>query len=394
MKEDKSLLRAIHEKEIEAENIKNELARIKIDTLNTEAHSSQLTEKLEDANEELKVKDKEIQQSANGIRRRNNEIESKMNKVGRLNRKYEKMMEGVEEEEPLGPLQGTIKRLQNNIKNEELELQQIQKVWLVDQSRLIKMIGNSNFIQEQNSELSARLNILLQKKVRVLQSIYTHESELKSIEKSTHTMHKDMARLNDFINENSTLQESILNENTIMEKEFAQEIKELEFESSQMEAKIDYVKQAKIQVQQDIFEVEKEFLHWEKKIRLEKETKNALDSSEEMKEIKGMEKEIHRMQNRMESINREEEKLIRDMEQTIYRKEDIAVKFSKKKNHNEIGKHSMSTAEMKKKTVELRTHSKQIEKLMTQVILCANDFLGNQRIDHFYSFFTPLCTVC
>ena len=43
------------------------------------------------------------------ITKRHNEIEIKMNKVDCLNRKYEQMLDGVEEEEHLGPLESAIK---------------------------------------------------------------------------------------------------------------------------------------------------------------------------------------------------------------------------------------------------------------------------------------------
>lgn len=369
-KEDKGLLKKIHEKEIEAANIHNELARIKIDTINTKTHNSQLQEKLVEATDELKVKDKETEQLEIDVRRRNNEIETKMNNVDRLNRKYEKMVESTDDPEPLGPLEGAIKSLKREIETKEGELQQTQRHWLMDQSKLVQIIGETNATQERNAELNARLNILSHKKLRILQNIHTSESQSKSIKNNMSGMHKDMARLNDLISETSKTHVDVMNENTIKQKEFQHELKDLEAESNEIEKRINDAKEAKDQIINDIIEVQRQVLTWEKKIQLEKETRNALDSSEEMKEIKGMEKEIHRMKHRLSNIDRDQESIIREMEQAIYRKEDIAVKFSNK-NDSKGGskKKSISSADLKKKSLELKENLNQINKMTEEVCI-------------------------
>ena len=370
--EDKQLLRSIHEKEMEAADIQNELARIDIDTLNTKAHSEQLKEKLDEALKEVKVKDMKIEQIETDIKRRNKEIETKMNNVDRLNRKYDKMLEGMDEPEPLGPLEGTIKSSMKDIENEDNDLQRMQQEWLQDQSKLIEAVNSANSIQEQNTELNARLNILRQKRQRVLQNIHMNKSESKAIDNTMKDKHKDMARLNDLIGESTKSQENISDEITIMEKEFAHELKDLETKSLEIDAKIRQVNEVKGRALNDIVEIQRDIFEWEKKIKLEKETRDALDSSEELNEIRGMEKEIHRMKHKLDQINREQEKLIREMEQAIHRKEDIAVKFSNKNKKkigvgSDSGKTFLTKDGLKRKHVELKNHLKQIDKIMVDV---------------------------
>ena len=257
--EDKQLLRSIHEKEMEAADIQNELARIDIDTLNTKAHSEQLKEKLDEALKEVKVKDMKIEQIETDIKRRNKEIETKMNNVDRLNRKYDKMLEGMDEPEPLGPLEGTIKSSMKDIENEDNDLQRMQQEWLQDQSKLIEAVNSANSIQEQNTELNARLNILRQKRQRVLQNIHMNKSESKAIDNTMKDKHKDMARLNDLIGESTKSQENISDEITIMEKEFAHELKDLETKSLEIDAKIRQVNEVKGRTLDDIVEIQRDF---------------------------------------------------------------------------------------------------------------------------------------
>ena len=60
---------------------------------------------------DLTEKDKLIEKYQMEIRQRNDEIEKKMYRVDRLNRKYDKMMDGVEDEESMGPLEASIKNI-------------------------------------------------------------------------------------------------------------------------------------------------------------------------------------------------------------------------------------------------------------------------------------------
>jgi hypothetical protein len=65
---------------------------------------------------------------------------------------------------------------------------------------------------------------------------------------------------------------------------------------------------------------------WEKKIQLGKETQNALDPNTGATEMREMTMEIHRMKLRYESMLKVQEKMIEEMEKSVYRRESIAVK--------------------------------------------------------------------
>ena len=165
-KQEKVFIAAVHEKEIQAADIKNELARIKVDTLNTEAHNVQLRDTMEKCVIELREKDKLIEKYQMEIRQRNDEIEKKMYRVDRLNRKYEKMLDGVEDEESMGPLEASIKSINKEIDLEDEKCEQAQKTWLRDQTMLVQTASETDEISEKNSELRAKVNIMSQKRVR------------------------------------------------------------------------------------------------------------------------------------------------------------------------------------------------------------------------------------
>jgi len=116
-REEKSILVKIHDKEIESATILNEIARLDIDRLNTQAHNTQLEEKLNDELATLKSTEARIDVQESEIRRCNDEIEKKTIRVAKLNREYNKMVEDCDDEEPTGPLESTIKSLSKEIED-------------------------------------------------------------------------------------------------------------------------------------------------------------------------------------------------------------------------------------------------------------------------------------
>ena len=62
----------------EEANLQNEEARIRVDSLNTEAHNLQLRETLRKAEEEMDARDRLIEKYQLEIRQRNDDIEKKV----------------------------------------------------------------------------------------------------------------------------------------------------------------------------------------------------------------------------------------------------------------------------------------------------------------------------
>jgi chromosome segregation ATPase len=340
VKQEQMIASQIHEKEIDVGAIENEVARVKIDTMNTSVHNSQLKDRLNDEAEDLNKKDTAVAKLQAEMRRSNDGVESKMNKVDRLDRKYERMVGGVggvDDEEPLGPLEASIKSLEKDLEEMEGNSKSLQEKWMSNQAKLIKNIEMTEAFEAEKLQKSATLTILKQKRLRLLQDVHTNKASLRDIEGRTKSMHTDMSRLNELIGAHSQMRAKLANEKGLDEIEFSEEIKEIQDKVLKIEAKRVNAQSAKEKLLQQILDTEKEILGWEKKIQLEKETQVALNSSEHAIEIKGMEKEMHRMRHRLEDMNRHQEKMIRDMELAIHKREDIAVKYQHTKQEQRHG---------------------------------------------------------
>ena len=361
VKAEKNLIGAIHEKEIETAHIQNEIARLKIDALNTEAHTLHLDAKLNEEERKLDEKDQEISKIETVIRRRHNDIGGKMNRVDQLNRRYERMLDGVEEEEPLGPLESTIKALQKNINKMQSEVQMKQKEWTENQSSLIQTIGETETLESTKREIRATLNILKQKRLRLIQQIHTNDAALKIVQVNVKGMHHDMSRLNELIGKNTQSFSQLANDMGIKEMEFKHEVEELKRSSERIDVKILDTKKAKDEFLMKIIDVEKQILFWEKKINLEKEIQTTLSSSDHANETKGMQKEISRMKYKLDCMKKDQESMLREMELAIHKKEDIAVKYQYAKNGEISNRKGITVAELKKKRSMLMKQKEDIQ---------------------------------
>merc|ERR1711957_805518 len=110
--------------------------------------------------------------------------------------------------------------------------------------------------------------------------IHTNESNVKVTESSMENMHKDISRLNELMGRRSQSKTELSYENSIKEKEYTNELREAKTESHQIKEKIAEVQQEKNIILGNILQVESELLDWERKIKLEKETQEVLNSNE------------------------------------------------------------------------------------------------------------------
>jgi len=333
-KQEKYILAKIHDKEIESANVLNEIARLDIDRLNTQAHNFQLDEKLVEELAVLRDAEAAMDEKEAETRRCINETEKRTIRVAKLNREYNKMVRDCEDEEPLGPLEATIKNLSKQVDQETIEIRSLQREWLMRQTELINTTSNTNAIQEKDSESTARLGILRQKLLRLIQENHSNEAALKSIDYKSRGLHSDMTRLNDLIEQNTRRLAEYENKIAVNAMEFERELSELDQQSNMLEGHIAEVTSNRTRILHEIMDSEEQIKVWEKKIQVEKETQEELHTSKDAIDTKGMEREIEKMKRRLASLTTTQEQLLRDMELAIHKREDIAVKYKNTKHQN------------------------------------------------------------
>ncbi|KAK3238744.1 hypothetical protein CYMTET_51272 [Cymbomonas tetramitiformis] len=315
----------VQEHHIQSVQLQNELSKIRVDILNTQAHNNKLKETLGTLDEELKEKGKTIEKYEIEIRRRNDEIEKKTKDVDRLNRQYDKLTANMEDENT-GPLEATISNLLREINNKAVEGKDLQRRWVGFQTELVSLINDNNGLAETVQRLKSEHTVLLQKRARLDKQYESHQKEIKELDTSVQHMHTDLQRLNTLIAKHSSLQEVLANDNFNLEMTVVNQLKELETQAVKLENKIDQSTDEKRQTLAELVEAERQIMLWERKIALEKEMQEALDPSIGGDIVDAMKKEIHRMTLRHAELLKQQERLIQEMEKAITRRDFITVK--------------------------------------------------------------------
>jgi len=321
-----------------------------------EAKERLLRDKLKAAHIELDGKNCSIEKLEIDIKNRANEIGNKTRQVEYLNTQYDQMLKNREDPESLGPLEATIKSYENDIKKIENSIRNLQRSWLSDQERLVQIMSNVSSIQDEHGALYARASILQNKRVRLIKKINVNSSEMKSMINSIESTHNDKHRLNHLISTHSSMVNELENESSVQNMEFIRDIKDIEDAISDIEKRKDEIRKGKNNILSQLIDVETNILEWKKKIQLEKEARNTLINGGDANDIKGMQLEINRMKHRLDSLHKEQEHMIRTMEQAIYKREDIAVKYG----YNGSRGKTITVAEIKRNVADLRANLKTI----------------------------------
>jgi len=248
--------------------------------------------------------------------------------VGKLNKLHDEIM-GNASEMSKGPMDAHKFHLVNQVKEATEQVQRLERDWIKKQTNLVKQQTTLNRVGEEVSELTTQKTVLDQKKMR-LNTIYkNHEKEIRNIKLSLKNLGSEMNKLNDGIAKNTTAETKLSHENFNIQSEFVEKLKELEKSNVKLEVDIDSLKQEKAELLQSIVEAERQFLLWERKMQLEKEIQEALDPEFGQSEIKELQKEIHRMELRLEDLRKRQEQTIQEMERAVNKRETIQLKFSK-----------------------------------------------------------------
>lgn len=331
-REARRLLELVHQKEADRAKAENELARIKVDVLNTEAHNAALSDSLSALEAEVREKDALIAKYEMEIRQRQDAIEKKMHMVDRLNRKYEALAAAVPGEENMGPLEATIANLSKEIDSLRAESERLQKAWLSDQQELVARTSQVESKTTRLRELKSQYVLLDQKRVRLDNALSSQRKELDGLQVAIANMHDDMARINGLIAKNRDLSERLADSNNAAETEFANTLKEAELEASAMDRKLEALQGEKQGMLEELEELERQVAAWERKIQLEREMQEALDPTAGQSEVAGMEREIHRMRVRLDTLKRDQERLVREMERALEKHQDISIKYRNRKD--------------------------------------------------------------
>merc|ERR1719188_1943401 len=355
----KKIREEIAQKEVDTQNLHNEIARVTVDSLNTKAHNQMLKERHKQLTEDLTERERLIEQYEQEIRKRHHQIEKKQLYVDRLNREYDEKRTKLEAEageaDVAGPQEAKLKHMKKQIADLTKECSDMQKDWIQKQTQLLSISTETDRLKGHLNDQKNRRIVLEQKKIRIESQLAAQQKDIKDLDNAMKHLRFDMDRMNSQIVKNDSKSKDLANSNQMMETEFVQKLKEIEAHCLDMERSVEGVKGEKEQMTSDILEAERQVLLWERKITLEREMQEALDPNIGQADSAAMKKEIHRMELRLDQLKRRQEQMIIEMERAIHKRDAIALKYEPKAKKD---KAATNTANLKRQTQSLKNNLK------------------------------------
>merc|ERR1719460_3595497 len=182
----KKLQEEMATKEVETQNLHNEIARVTVDSLNTKAHNQMLKDRLKQLSEDLSEREKLIEQYEQEIRKRHHQIEKKQLYVDRLNREYDEKRTKLENEageaDVQGPQEAKIKHMKKAIADLTKECSDMQKDWIQKQTSLLSVSSETDRLRNHLNDQKNRKMVLEQKRVRIEGSLEAQQKEIKELD--------------------------------------------------------------------------------------------------------------------------------------------------------------------------------------------------------------------
>lgn len=231
--------------------------------------------------------------------------------------------------ENLDSLENNIKRHNDLIESTTKEIVELERSWLSKQTEMVSVLSDIEKLTNKNEELNSRISLLTQQKFRLEADQISGRNDIKLAQQQNVDLRKDTVKLNSLISAGSNQQLDLQNANYTLETVHYDELKSLDDECNIISGNIAELKTAKLSLVDDIKEIDRQTLLWDKKLQLEKEMKQALDPLMGQDDMIDMEKEIHRMILRLEAIKKHQQSLSIEMENAVLKKDAISIRYNK-----------------------------------------------------------------
>ncbi|XP_032312544.1 coiled-coil domain-containing protein 40 isoform X1 [Camelus ferus] len=338
--------------------IDGDIAQATLDITNTNCRLDMHQKTLAELDTEVKKVNDLITNSENEISRRTTLIERKQGLINFLNKQLEQTVSELGGEE-VGPLELEIQRLTRLLEEHDASMTQAQVAWLRLQQEMVKAT------QEREEQLVSldmakkELHILEQKQLRIENKIDQEKKEQKHLQRHMRDLDTDLKKLNVLMNRNRCSSEELRQDNLATESEFVHSLRASERETVEMQERLSQLGEEKAALLNSLVEAEHQIMLWEKKIQLAKEMRASVDSETGQTEIRAMKAEVQRMKVKHGQLLKQQEKMIRDMELAVARRETISTRAE---GQCKLDKKLLTRTDFHHKQTELRRKIRDIRK--------------------------------
>lgn len=239
-----------------------------------------------------------------------------------LNNKIEKAV--AKDQPTTSPQEIRLSQLEKQIEETQESIKKMQLFWIREQKNLL-VVSKDRQEQIYNINMLKKQSLMLeQKNLRIRDEIESYKKAAEKVLHNINNLQNKSTVLCEILFKKRNQKTNLDRNNVLLQSVYDTKLKDSELACLQIEADISDIEEDKVTLSKHVIEVNREYLEWEKKLQLVKETlSNVKEERSEGGEVGNMRQEIHKMQVIYSQLKRAQEKLIKDLDHCISRRESI-----------------------------------------------------------------------
>ncbi|CAD6201324.1 GSCOCG00000125001-RA-CDS [Cotesia congregata] len=343
--------------------------------LNLERLTSDVSSRKEDL-EELahsnSVREKELADLQGQVEKYNSLIERKQKQIVELNKKIDEINSKEGGGIDMAPQDIKIASLEKSIEEFDAKNQESQQQWLRQESLLVRLTQEQDVQLDEINRLSKQIMIMEQKNLKLERLLENEKKTEKNIDRRMNELHQRLIKTNAILAEQKELKDQLQDKNFITKDEFTKKLQDEETELIKLENNIRDLAEEKSLLEDKLRAAHSEYLSWEKKVKVAAETSRVIKEEQNPGgEVAVMKSEIHKMEMRLLHLKKAQEKMIKDMEHCVVRREMIMDAALAKEQKNLRGSHNkqvMFEKRMEGRRMKIKQISKENKSLENQIL--------------------------
>ena len=312
---------------VEKDSKANEIIRVQIDKVNVESQNIKLKNKLELMNEEITKLEDDYNKKSQRIKTNHKALEKKQLEMDKLNKDYGELMKNKKGEDE-GEFEVAIDKLQSQVRKLRKEIRNKEAEWLAKKQELVRKETVYNNISEECVDKRSKRMILDHKKMRLNSNYAMHENEIKEIESSLKQLREyEMVKFGRLLGKNMSNNQTLKHQIFDVDIKFKEKLTSMENESMKLEMEIEVLREEKADTLAQIIETERQIHLWERKIELQEQMQKIIKPESGLKEIDEMKIFIHKQELVYKKLQADQEKVIKNMERCVQRRNFIKVRY-------------------------------------------------------------------
>ncbi|XP_067928587.1 coiled-coil domain-containing protein 40-like [Watersipora subatra] len=356
----------------------NELARLEQELIAYDVKLSANKELIAAVQTEVRSKNELCTSYEVSFNRNHITIERKQNFMDESNRRLAALLEQREGNE-VSPLENVTLNLAKTLRKQSHNMLDAQTMWVEKQQEFMNLITEKHELAVSIKRQNQAILVLNGRKSKLDRSIEKVKKEKHCYDIDMRQLRVEMEKLASKVYDQKERKEQMEASSCFVETDFMRELKELELSMFSMKDTVASIQAEKESLLNQLVHLESQVSWWQRKIQLGTEIKETIDPKRNSNaDLTPMKCEIHRMTMRYESLMKEQERLIRSMEDSVTRREYVVSGYNarvrrdpqvltKSKCHRQINETKGNILKFKKEMERLDGERKQLQIQMSGV---------------------------